>query len=118
MIHKINMFEKNIVEDVKIEDAYNEIKSLEQGGLLFTEDTFESNPKLRNDNSIIKAMCLHVSHDCNLRCGYCFAATGNFGGERLLMSAEVGRKSIDFLLKNSDGRKNLEIDFFGGEPLM
>jgi uncharacterized protein len=102
----------------EIEDAYNEIKSLEQGGLLFTEDTFESNPKLRNDNSIIKAMCLHVSHDCNLRCGYCFAATGNFGGERLLMSAEVGRKSIDFLLKNSDGRKNLEIDFFGGEPLM
>ena len=66
----------------------------------------------------IKAMCLNVAHDCNLRCSYCFASTGDLGGERKLMTAETGKKAIDYLLKYSGDRHNLEMDFFGGEPLM
>ncbi len=69
-------------------------------------------------NSSIKAMCLHVSHDCNIRCKYCFASQGNFQGDRLLMDEDTGKKAIDFLIANSVGRRNLEIDFFGGEPLL
>ena len=67
---------------------------------------------------MVKALCLHICHDCNLRCKYCFASTGNFGGERTMMSPEVGKKAIDFLLQHSKNRRNLEVDFFGGEPMM
>ena len=69
-------------------------------------------------SSPVKAMCLHVAHDCNLRCSYCFASTGDFGEGRKLLDADTGKKAIDFLLTQSKGRKNLELDFFGGEPLM
>ena len=68
--------------------------------------------------SVVKALCIHVAHDCNLRCKYCFADTGEFHGGRSLMSAEVGKKAIDFVINNSGNRKNIEIDYFGGEPLM
>lgn len=106
--------------DYKSEDvvtAINEIEHLKNEELLFTEDDnkikFPYNP-----TNIIKAMCLHVAHDCNLKCKYCFAAQGNFHGEKTLMSLETGKKALRFLCENSGNRKNLEVDFFGGEPLM
>lgn len=98
-------------------DSYNELYNLYKNGQLFSEDEYEPFTKMMKD-SPIKAMCLNVSHDCNLRCEYCFAAKGDFGQGRMLMSFEIGKKSIDFLIKNSGKRHNLEVDFFGGEPLM
>ncbi|NMR96222.1 4Fe-4S cluster-binding domain-containing protein, partial [Vibrio parahaemolyticus] len=71
-----------------------------------------------NKENIVKAMCLHVAHDCNLKCRYCFASQGNFNGERKLMDLETGKKALDFLVKSSGNRRNLEVDFLGGEPLM
>lgn len=100
-----------------IEKALEEINSLVSEGLLFSEK--ENYEKITyNPDNIIKAMCLHVAHDCNLKCKYCFAAQGNFKGERNLMSLETGKKALLFLVQNSGNRKNLEVDFFGGEPLM
>ncbi|MGI5959467.1 MAG: thioether cross-link-forming SCIFF peptide maturase [Massiliimalia sp.] len=100
-----------------IQDAYDEIRELYENGILFSADDYEQYANMMVA-SPIKAMCLHVAHDCNLRCKYCFAATGEYGGHRALMSAETGKKAIDFLLKYSQGRHNLELDFFGGEPTM
>lgn len=105
-----------------IEEAYAEIKTLRDNGELFTEDIYEPyiekfTEKKAGDN-IVKALCLHIAHDCNLACRYCFAGEGEYHGRRALMSAEVGRKALDFLVANSGGRRNLEVDFFGGEPLM
>ena len=108
--------ELNYSED-EINSAYGELLSLYKDGCLFSEDTYGQFAN-KMVMSPVKAMCLHIAHDCNLRCGYCFAAQGDFGGERCLMPLEVGKKAIDFLIKNSYGRKNLELDFFGGEPLM
>ncbi|NLL81826.1 MAG: thioether cross-link-forming SCIFF peptide maturase [Tissierellia bacterium] len=106
----------NKYEKTNIIDAYKEITSLVEDGLLFSDEIdleFDY-----NSENIIKAMCLHVAHDCNLKCSYCFASQGNFKGERTLMSLEIGKKTLEFLAKNSGNRKNLEVDFFGGEPLM
>lgn len=100
-----------------INEAYNEIKELVDEGLLLTIDEKLMKP-VYNPQNIVKAMCLHVAHDCNLRCKYCFASQGDFKGQRLLMDVETGKKALDFLLKNSGNRRNLEVDFFGGEPLM
>lgn len=100
-----------------LEDAYSDIYELYQKGQLFSKDDYEQFAD-RMVSAPIKAMCLNVAHDCNLRCKYCFASTGDFGGERKLMSVETGKKAIDFLLKYSGTRRNLEMDFFGGEPLM
>ena len=102
----------------QIEEAYEEIESLKEEGLLFTEDTYQEHPSFVNRKKVVKALCLHVSHDCNLKCKYCFASQGDFGGEKEMMSFEVGKKAIDYLIANSGNRRNLEIDFFGGEPLM
>ncbi|MGE4283975.1 MAG: thioether cross-link-forming SCIFF peptide maturase [Clostridia bacterium] len=102
----------------KIEEAYEEIQELKEKGFLFTDDTYGEYIEKWDKQSVIKALCLHVSHDCNLRCQYCFASTGSFHGDRLLMSSEIGKKAIDFVIKNSGKRRNIEIDFFGGEPLM
>lgn len=103
--------------ELDIKTAIGEIEVLIAEELLFSEksnyEDIEYNP-----TNIIKAMCLHVAHDCNLKCKYCFAAQGNFKGERSLMSLETGKKALEFLAKNSGNRKNLEVDFFGGEPLM
>lgn len=98
-------------------DSYAELYSLYEDGALFSADDYE---QFRNmlSNSPIKAMCLHIAHDCNLRCAYCFASTGDFGKGRKLMPAEIGKKAIDFLIAHSGTRKNLEVDLFGGEPLM
>ncbi|MDE5600076.1 MAG: thioether cross-link-forming SCIFF peptide maturase, partial [Oscillospiraceae bacterium] len=102
----------------EIKESYAELYSLYKNGNLFSEKGNYEEYKNMMENSPIKAMCLHVSHDCNLRCKYCFASTGDFGGDRKLMSLETSKKSIDFLLENSGERRNLEVDFFGGEPLM
>ena len=102
----------------QIQEAYTEIYQLYTDGLLFSEDTYQDVAEYMNKKSVVKALCLHVAHDCNLRCQYCFASTGSFEGKRSLMSAEVGKKAIDFVISNSGNRRNIEIDFFGGEPLM
>ena len=101
-----------------IAEAYDEIKILQDRGTIFSEDMYEQYIPNWNKKHVVKALCLHISHDCNLRCKYCFAGTGNFGGERINMTKEVGIAAIDFLIKESVGRKNLEVDFFGGEPLI
>ena len=99
-------------------ESIEEIETLKADGQLFTEDPYKDYVNLWNKKRVIKALCLHISHDCNLRCRYCFAATGNFGGERTMMSPEIGKRAIDMLIRESGNRRNLEIDFFGGEPLM
>jgi len=102
----------------QVKEAISEIEELRSKNLLFSEDVYKDYMQLFSRKPVVKALCLHVSHDCNLRCKYCFASMGNFGGKRSLMSSETARNAIDFLIDNSDGRKHLEIDFFGGEPLM
>ncbi len=100
-------------------DCIEDVKSLENAGKLYTPDTYESMAfDFKNRNTVIKALCLHVAHTCNLNCSYCFASQGKYHGERALMSFEVGKRALDFLIENSGTRHNLEVDFFGGEPLM
>jgi uncharacterized protein len=110
-------------EDVTREDleaCIEDVESLKNAGKLFTKDTYENLAgtfKERSGN-VIKALCLHVAHTCNLNCSYCFASQGKYHGDRALMSFEVGKRALDFLVENSGARTNLEVDFFGGEPLM
>lgn len=106
--------EKHKKEGIK--NAISEIRELINNDLLFSKE--EDEIKGYQGGEVIKAMCLHVAHDCNLRCEYCFASQGDFEGDRLLMSLETGKKALDFLVEKSGNRKNLEVDFFGGEPLM
>ena len=104
-------------EDIR--EALEEIEELKQDGVLFTEDVYEQYVKdFKSRKTVVKALCLHVAHDCNLGCKYCFAEEGEYHGRRDIMSYEVGRKALDFLIANSGNRRNLEVDFFGGEPLM
>lgn len=105
-------------EDIK--DAYSDISELEEKELLFTEDVFKDVIiDFKKRKTVVKALCLHIAHDCNLACKYCFADEGEYHGQkRELMSLEVGKQAIDFLIENSGNRVNLEVDFFGGEPLM
>ena len=105
--------EKDVLE------CLEDVKFLEENGKLFTPDTYEGMAfDFKNRNTVIKALCLHVAHTCNLNCEYCFASQGKYHGERALMSFEVGKRALDFLIENSGTRRNLEVDFFGGEPLM
>ena len=106
--------------DINTCEYFGEIEELKNSGQLFTPDTFENIAGSLKEKSagIIKALCLHVAHTCNLNCAYCFASQGKYHGERALMSFETGKKALDFLIKNSGTRRNLEVDFFGGEPLM
>ena len=101
-------------------ECYAQIEELKDAGKLFTPDTFESMAgKLKEKTSgVVKALCLHVAHTCNLNCSYCFASQGKYHGDRAVMSYEVGKQALDFLIENSGTRRNLEVDFFGGEPLM
>ena len=101
----------------EVKSCYKEIKELYDEGILFSSDDYEKFAEM-SVASPIKAMCLNIAHDCNLRCEYCFASTGDFGKGRKLMTFETGKKAIDFLLERSTNRENLELDFFGGEPLM
>ena len=110
-------------EDVTADDlsqCYEQIESLRDAGKLFAPDTFEGMAgKLKEKTSgVVKALCLHIAHTCNLNCSYCFASQGKYHGERAVMSFEVGKQALDFLVENSGTRRNLEVDFFGGEPLM
>ena len=106
--------------DSDLEECYDQVCALRDGGKLFAPDTFEPMAgKLKEKTSgVVKALCLHIAHTCNLNCSYCFASQGKYHGERSVMSYEVGKRALDFLIENSGNRKNLEVDFFGGEPLL
>ena len=102
----------------EIKETFDEIKSLVEDGLLYSPDNYLDIDAFKNREPVVKAMCLHIAHDCNLKCKYCFASQGDFGGAKSIMSFEVGKKALEYLVDNSGSRKNLEVDFFGGEPLM
>lgn len=110
---------KDIYAKEEIQEAIEEIEQLKEEGLLFTEDVYKDYIlDFKKRKTVVKALCLHIAHDCNLACKYCFAEEGEYHGRRALMSFEVGKKALDFLIDNSGNRRNLEVDFFGGEPLM
>ena len=103
----------------ELQETIEEILALKDVGMLYTEDIYENYiDAFKNRQTVVKALCLHIAHDCNLACKYCFAKEGEYHGKRTLMSYEVGKKALDFLVANSGNRINLEVDFFGGEPLM
>lgn len=110
---------KHGVAEREIEECLSDVDELKADGSLFAEDTFKPDVNvLAKRDTVVKALCLHVAHTCNLNCEYCFAAQGKYHGERALMTFEVGKRALDFLIENSGTRHNLEVDFFGGEPLM
>ena len=104
----------------EIEECYDQVVALKEAGKLFTQDTYEpmAGELKARTSGVVKALCLHIAHTCNLNCSYCFASQGKYHGERAVMSFEVGKRALDFLVENSGTRHNLEVDFFGGEPLM
>ena len=105
--------------ETEVEEALDEVQMLVDNEELFTKDTYENYiMDFKKRPTVVKALCLHIAHDCNLACQYCFAEEGEYHGRRALMSFEVGKKALDFLIANSGNRRNLEVDFFGGEPLM
>ncbi len=112
-LENINQYSKS-----EINEAIEDIEYLKDNKMLFTPDPYSEMIPKWTKRTVVKALCLHIAHDCNLRCTYCFAGTGEYMGHRSLMSLEVGKKAIDFLIENSGNRRNLEVDFFGGEPLM
>ena len=125
----IALYEDNTPEEIadrlteypkeEILEACEEISELKEAGQLFTEDVYrDAIVDFKKRKTVVKALCLHIAHDCNLACKYCFAGEGEYHGDRSLMSYEVGKKALDFLIANSGNRVNLEVDFFGGEPLM
>ena len=127
----ISLYEENSADEIisKLKSSYNEdeireciseVKELVEDGQLFTEDIYEPFVEKFKEKrqTVVKALCLHIAHDCNLAGKYCFAEEGEYHGRRALMSFEVGKKALDFLVANSGNRVNLEVDFFGGEPLM
>ena len=126
----IALYENNTKEEIlarlgkkysreEIEEVFEDIEELVRQEQLFTKDTYESYiMDFKKRQTVVKALCLHIAHDCNLACKYCFAGEGEYHGDRALMSYEVGKQALDFLVANSGNRVNLEVDFFGGEPLM
>ena len=104
----------------EIKEVIEEVEELKKDGQLFTEDIYQPFVEKFKESrqTVVKALCLHIAHDCNLACKYCFAEEGEYHGRRAMMSFEVGKKALDFLVANSGNRVNLEVDFFGGEPLM
>ncbi|MCI5919046.1 MAG: thioether cross-link-forming SCIFF peptide maturase [Roseburia sp.] len=130
MYDVIEMFEGHSAEEIvtalsgkykktEIEEAIEEVNSLKDEGELFTKDSYENYiMDFKKRPTVVKALCLHIAHDCNLACRYCFAEEGEYHGRRALMSYETGKAALDFLIANSGNRRNLEVDFFGGEPLM
>ena len=126
----IALYENNTKEEIlaklgenyshkEIEEVFEDIEELIRKEQLFTKDTYESYiMDFKKRQTVVKALCLHIAHDCNLACKYCFAGEGEYHGDRALMSYEVGKQALDFLVANSGNRVNLEVDFFGGEPLM
>lgn len=115
----LERYQKDGITKEDIEETFEEIESLKEANALFSEDIYEDKIiDFKKRKTVVKALCLHIAHDCNLACKYCFAEEGEYKGRRELMSLEVGKKAIDFLIENSGNRHNLEVDFFGGEPLM
>ena len=125
----ISLYEENDKEQIikalsqydsaDVSEAYDEVAQLVEDGTLFTDDVYKDYIiDFKKRKTVVKALCLHIAHDCNLACRYCFAGEGEYKGDRALMSLEVAKKSLDFLVANSGLRRNLEVDFFGGEPLM
>ena len=112
--------EREDVTAAELAECYDQIGALKEAGQLFTPDTFRpmADTLKQKTAGVVKALCLHVAHTCNLNCSYCFASQGKYHGDRALMSLEVGKRALDFLIENSGSRHNLEVDFFGGEPLM
>ena len=104
----------------ELKECYAQVDALRAAGQLFTQDTFKpmAGALKQKTSGVVKALCLHVAHTCNLNCSYCFASQGKYHGDRAVMSYEVGKRALDFLVEHSGGRRNLEVDFFGGEPLM
>ncbi len=123
-----NKSEEEIISDItkrydvsadEVAECIEDVKTLEKQDKLFAKDNYEElTPKLNKNSCVIKALCLHIAHTCNLNCSYCFASQGKYQGDRALMSFETGKRALDFLIENSGTRHNLEVDFFGGEPLM
>lgn len=119
VLKKLNAELGQTYEADEIRDALADVIELTEGGQLFVKDTYECMVDIvKQRKTVVKALCLHIAHDCNLACKYCFAEEGEYHGRRALMSYEVGKKALDFLIANSGNRHNLEVDFFGGEPLM
>ena len=130
----ISMFEGNSRETVLTEvarkhldisgedliECYEQVEGLKKAGKLFVPDSYEpmAGKLKRKTAGVVKALCLHIAHTCNLNCSYCFASQGKYNGDRAVMSFEVGKRALDVLIENSGTRRNLEVDFFGGEPLM
>lgn len=116
----LKKYEKDNISKNDVLECIADIKALQDQGKLYSPDTFAEIAGTFKERSgdVIKALCLHVAHTCNLNCSYCFASQGKYHGDRALMSFEVGKRALDFLIENSGSRTNLEIDFFGGEPLM
>ena len=108
------------VTDEALNECFKQIEELKSAGKLFTPDSFRNmaGDLKAKSAGVVKALCLHIAHTCNLNCSYCFASQGKYHGDRAVMSYEVGKQALDFLVANSKGRRNLEVDFFGGEPLM
>lgn len=111
---------EGVFQEEDIRTSLEECRNLEKDGMLFTKDIYEDAIEAFSSErqTVVKALCLHIAHDCNLACRYCFAEEGEYHGRRALMSFEVGKQALDFLIQNSGSRRNLEVDFFGGEPLM
>lgn len=116
----LKKYEKDNISKNDVLECIADIKALQDQGKLYSPDTFAEIAGTFKERSgdVIKALCLHVAHTCNLNCSYCFASQGKYHGDRALMSFEVGKRALDFLIENSGSRTNLEVDFFGGEPLM
>ncbi len=112
--------EREDVTKEELTECFEQIEQLKAAGKLFSEDTFSDKADYlkKKTSGVVKALCLHIAHTCNLNCSYCFASQGKYHGERSLMSEEVAKRAMDFLIENSGSRTNLEVDFFGGEPLM
>ncbi len=112
--------QRDDVTETDIAECYDQVNALKECGKLFAPETFEpmAGHLKAKTAGVVKALCLHIAHTCNLNCSYCFASQGKYHGERALMSFEVGKQALDFLIANSGTRRNLEVDFFGGEPLM
>lgn len=115
----IDKYKEESITEADMRDVFADLQELEENGTLFTKDVYKDGViDFKNRQTVVKALCLHIAHDCNLACRYCFAGEGEYKGDRSLMSFEVGRKALDFLVENSGSRRNLEVDFFGGEPLL
>ena len=117
---KEKYLERADVTEADIQECYAQIGELKEQGKLFAPDTFEpmAGELKQKTSGVIKALCMHIAHTCNLNCSYCFASQGKYHGDRPVMSFEVGKRALAFLIENSGTRRNLEVDFFGGEPLM